>query len=432
MNSSNFDNTNDFIQACAVCRKTKNEVEILLKGPYAFLCNECAQAGVKFSEDFKRSNTQFTKKIFSIPTPKEIHAHFDELVIGQEIAKKTLAVGAYNHYKRVALLDTLNSEDETEITKSNILILGPTGSGKTLLAQSLAQQLKLPFAIVDATTLTEAGYVGEDVENILQRLLQDAEGDIEKAQKGIVYLDEIDKLSRRSENPSITRDVSGEGVQYALLKLLEGTVASVPLQGSRKHPQQENTVLVNTKNILFICGGTFSGIEKIISERTEKTGIGFGTKIRHVSKDTANGNILMRLETEDLIKYGLVPELIGRLSITTSLTALNQEQMVSVLTEPKNALVKQYKKLFRYNDIQLEFDQEALIAIADEAFAMQVGARALRAILEKHLLNLMYELPSREDIATVRITANFIRQQSKPLLFSKNAQEVLEDQSVGA
>jgi len=456
MSRSDSDNTN--APKCTFCKKTKTEVDQFLKAREAFtctecsttndafVCNGCAKELIKVFEEVaqhkalhqtKEGNTQVA---LAIPTPKEIDAFLSQWVIGQSQAKKTLAVAAYNHYKRIALLkkstldippsyeetvelhpsdETSKSiSDETEIFKSNLLIIGPTGSGKTLLAQALADKLSLPFTIVDVTTLTEAGYVGEDVENILQRLLQAANGDITSAQMGVVYLDEIDKLSRRSDNPSITRDVSGEGVQQALLKLLEGTVASVPLQGSRKHPHQE-TVLIDTKNILFICGGTFAGLEKIIRERTERSGIGFSAEIQLPSDANNLNKLIARLEPEDLVKYGLIPELIGRLPIITHLEELTEEQLVEVLTKPKNALINQYIKLFKINQVDLSFEQEALFAIAKKALTRKTGARGLRAILESHLLDLMYNLPSETNIAQVIITQACILEKASPTLIYK-------------
>lgn len=414
------------LQACSFCEKNKASVDKLIKGPNAFICNECVHDFLdKFHHVLSKQNV-VTKKFLSIPTPHQLKDHFDRFVIGQDHAKKTLAVAAYNHYKRVNLLkeesnDLKNTPEAVEILKSNILLLGPTGSGKTLLAQALADKLQLPFAIVDATTFTEAGYVGEDVENILQRLLQASDNDIEQAQLGIVYLDEIDKLSRRSDNPSITRDVSGEGVQQALLKLLEGTVASVPLQGSRKHPHQE-TVSVDTKNVLFICGGTFEGLEKIIRERNERAGIGFSATIRDPSSAQESvKNLADSLETQDLVKFGLIPELIGRLPVISSLEELTETQLVQVLVQPKNALLKQYSKLFGLNHVELEFDEEALIAVAKKSLTFKTGARGLRAILEKLLLNLMYDIPSQHNIAKVTITKACVLGQNEPILVYKDS-----------
>lgn len=424
MSHSDSSHTNETVQHCSFCGKPKNEVEKLIRGAAAFICNECIPVCVEVLQDAQNKQTE--TKHFSIPTPKEIKAFLDEFAIGQDQAKKTLAVAGYNHYKRVEALMNVKAQpfdrqtDGTQISKSNVLMLGPTGSGKTLLCQALAQAISpessVPFTIVDVTTLTEAGYVGEDVENILQRLLQAANGDVEQAQRGIIYLDEMDKLSRRGDNPSITRDVSGEGVQQALLKLLEGTVASVPLQGSRKHPHQE-TVLIDTTNILFICGGTFAGLDKIISERIEKSSIGFSAPIKVQSDQPKSLSYLAQhLETEDLVKFGLIPELIGRLPVSVTLDELTEAQLVRVLIEPKNALIKQYTQLFKLNDVELEFEPDALAAIAKKAIIRKTGARGLRAILESHLLDLMYEVPSHHDIKKIIFTAACISDNAKPTL----------------
>lgn len=419
---------------CSFCEKSKNEVHKLIAGPTCCICDECVQLCMGIlQEEALAQEKPGVENGFHLPTPKEIHQIFDAFVIGQDLAKRTLSVAAYNHYKRVELfkkgkLHPLNAKDDTELSKSNILLIGPTGCGKTLLAQALSRVLDLPFAIVDATTLTEAGYVGEDVENILQRVLQAANGDIARAQMGIVYLDEIDKLSRRGDNPSITRDVSGEGVQQCLLKLLEGTIASVPLQGSRKHPNQE-TVLIDTSHILFICGGTFSGLEKIISERMEGVGIGFSADIRSRA-EKALPDLLQHLETEDLIKYGLIPELIGRLPVIAGLEELHEDHLVRILKEPKNALIKQYAKLFRTHHVELEFREEALHAITKKALERKTGARGLRAILERSLLEVMYDLPSIPDLSKVVVDAACIQGQSSPLLIYKKKTEKSREQKI--
>ena len=414
------------LQHCSFCKKDKHEVQKLIAGPSVCICNECVQLCTQIIQEAIAQEKSGIKNDVHPRTPWEIGAELDKSVIGQNLAKRTLAVAAYNHFKRVELLQKgqlhpLNAQDETELAKSNILMIGPTGCGKTLLAKALARVLNLPFTIVDATTLTEAGYVGEDVENILQRLLQAADGDVSRAQMGIVYLDEIDKLSRRGDNPSITRDVSGEGVQQCLLKLLEGTIASVPLQGSRKHPNQE-TVLIDTTNILFICGGTFAGLDKIIRERTERAGIGFSAHIRTQSDKENELDYLSRLETGDLVKYGLIPELIGRLPVIVGLEALNEEALIKVLKEPKNALIRQYAKLFRADKIELEFLEEALLAIAQKALSRKTGARSLRAILENSLLDVMYNLPSMPEISKVVIDAASIHGKSTPRLIYKKKQ----------
>jgi len=407
---------------CSFCGKTQEQVRKLVAGPGVYICDECIELCNEIIEEEIKDDSE--DDYVELPTPADINKVLDQYVIAQEAAKKALSVAVYNHYKRI---NAGNNIEDVELQKSNIILIGPTGVGKTLLAQTLARILKVPFAIADATSLTEAGYVGEDVENILLKLIQAADYDLEKAEKGIVYIDEIDKIARKTDNPSITRDVSGEGVQQALLKIMEGTIASVPPQGGRKHPHQE-FMQIDTKNILFICGGAFDGLEKMVQERIGRKGIGFGSELRK-SKDKEIGEILKYVLPQDLLKYGLIPEFVGRVPVIATLDQLHKDALVRILTEPRNALVKQYQKLFEIDGVTLEFAENSLGDIAEEAIIRNTGARGLRAILEESLIDVMFDLPSKKNVEKCLITPEVIRKQEKPILVTTDKNKKKNEES---
>ena len=418
---------------CSFCGKAQENVRKIVAGPGVYICDECVDLcnNIIETELYDDEKAGYSlNEMNNVPTPKEIKQILDDYVIGQDDAKRTLSVAVYNHYKRIAHEENIKKDDDVEIQKSNILLLGPTGCGKTLLARTLAKILKVPFAIADATTLTEAGYVGEDVENILLKLIQAADGDIEKAEKGIIYIDEIDKITRKSENPSITRDVSGEGVQQALLKIVEGTIASVPPQGGRKHPQQE-MIQIDTSNILFICGGAFEGLENIIKDRIGKKSIGFGAEIQS-SKDMDKYEVFEQILPQDLLKFGMIPEFIGRLPIIATLKELDRKALIKITTEPKNALVKQYKKLLEIDGVELEFEPDALEAIVDKAIERKTGARGLRSIIENVMTDIMYDIPSNEKIEKCIITKDTIQNNAKPKIIENPNKESKKKQRVQA